>query len=149
MIIPPGAVSSRWLAACVGAGLGVLLVCAPGCGGPARPAMDSYLAQVTNATPDQTAADAQVIAKLFAGLAAQRGLVAEKPLPTDNVALYFPATTGLNLSLSALNSGGNSITLSVVPVALGKKDNAACRAVMAEVEAQLKQAFGQRLVRAP
>ena len=149
MIFPQGAVPSRLLVALAGVGLGVLLLCAPGCGGPARPAMDSFLAQVTNSTSEQVGADAQVVAKLFSGIAAKHGLVAEKPLPTDTVALYFPSPTGLNISLSALYMGGNSLSLSVVPVAMGKKDNAACRAVIAEVDTQLQQALGPRLLKAP
>ena len=135
--------------AAVAAGLVVLLACVAGCGGSSRPAVATYLASVTNASPAQGAEDGQRIAHLFADLANRNGLVSEQPLPSDTVALYFPSATGLNLSLSALNMGGNSIAISVIPVQLGHKDNATCRTVIATLEKTFKQTFGPRLVTAP
>ena len=75
--------------------------------------------------------------------------MAEKPLPQDAVALCFPGPTGLNLSLSALQMNERNIAISVIPVALGQKDNAACRASIAGVDAALRKNFAGRLLKAP
>ena len=128
--------------------LGAALMWLPGCG-PARPDVATYLATLTNATPEQAAADREFVAKLFAEQAARHGLTPEKKPPSDAVALYFPGPTGLNLSLSALQSDEHSLILAVVPVALGKKDNAACRAVIAAVNQALQQHADGRLVTTP
>lgn len=134
-------------------GLGALLAllfvaCAAGCG-PGKPAVDTYLASVTNASAEQDATDRQRIAQLFAEVAAQHGLVLEQHLPSDTVALYFPGPTGLNLSLSARSMGGNTIALSIIPVNLGRRDNGGCRSVIAALDKSFKQAFGARLQTAP
>ena len=131
-----------------GAALALLLACAPGCG-PSRPAVATYLVSVTNATPAQGTEDSQRIAQLFGELAAGHGLTLVQPLPSDTVALYFPSATGLNLSLSALYMGPNTIQISVIPVDLGRRDNTACRAVIAAADKKLKQTFGSRLLSSP
>jgi hypothetical protein len=114
--------------------LAVLAWWLPGCGGPARPEVATYLATVTLTTPEQAAEDRQYVLKLFAEQAARHGLVPENKPPSDALALYFPASTGLNLSLS-----------SVIPVNLGRQDKAGCRAVIAAVDKALQQKFGDRL----
>lgn len=129
--------------------LALLIACAAGCSGPGRPAVDTYLASVTNASPAQGVEDGQRIAQLFAELASHNGLTPVQPLPSDTVALYFPSSTGLNLSLSAINPGSGTLSISVIPVNLGRRDNSACRAVIATVDKTFKQAFGARLLTAP
>ena len=71
-------------------------------------------------------------------------------LAEDRGRVYFEyatefLSTGLNLSLSVLATGGNGLTISIIPVNLGKRDNAACRAVIAAMDKSLKQTFGSRL----
>jgi hypothetical protein len=133
------------LASAAAAALTILLT---GCG-PGRPAVDTYLASVTNASPAQADEDGQFIAKLFAEQAAQHGLVLEKRLAPNAIALYFPGPAGLNLSLSVLRPGERSIAIAIIPVALGRKDNSGCRAVIAAVDQTLQKNFGNRLVKAP
>lgn len=123
----------------------LLLAGAMGCGGPGKPAVDTYLANLTSASQTQGAADRKILTQLFSEVAGRYGLDAVQPLPTDAVALYFPCSTGLNLSLSVLATGGNGLTISIIPVNLGKRDNAACRAVIAAMDKSLKQTFGSRL----
>ena len=136
-------------AAVAGVALALLLVAgAAGCG-PGKPAVDTYLASVTNASAEQNAADRQRIAQQFAEVAAQHGLVLEQHLPSDTVALYFPGPTGLNLSLSARNMNANTISLSAIPVNLGRRDNAGCRSVIATLDKSFKQAFGARMQTSP
>jgi hypothetical protein len=125
--------------------LAVLAWWLPGCGGPARPEVATYLATVTLTTPEQAAEDRQYVLKLFAEQAARHGLVPENKPPSDALALYFPAATGLNLSLSAVIMGDQSLNLSVIPVNLGRQDKAGCRAVIAAVDKALQQKFGDRL----
>jgi hypothetical protein len=144
----PPAKQARLVSVLAGAALALLLACAPGCG-PGQPAVTTYLASVTNASPAQSVADGQRVAQLFADLASRHGLLPEKPLPSDAVALYFPGATGLNLSLSALTMGPNTIALSVIPVDMGRRDNNGCRTVIATVDKTLKQAFGARLLTSP
>jgi hypothetical protein len=125
------------------AGLFLLALLSSGCG-PGKPAVDAFIASVTNTVP----ADGQFIAKLFAEQAGQHGLVVEKPLPATAVAMYSPGPTGLNLSLTAVTMD-NTLSIQVIPVLQGRKNNAACRAVIATVDKTLKQAFGARLLTAP
>jgi hypothetical protein len=132
-----------------GSCLALLIACSSGCGGPGRPAVDTYLASVTNASPAQGVEDGQRIAQLFAELAARNGLTGVQPLPSDTVALYFPSSTGLNLSLSAINPGSGTLSIAVIPVNMGRRDNSACRTVIATVDKTFKQAFGARLLTAP
>jgi len=61
----------------------------------------------------------------------------------------FDAATGLNLSLSALNMGEHNIAISVIPVALGRKNSAGCQAVITTVDKAFKQNFGGRLIASP
>ena len=132
-----------------GSCLALLLACASGCSGPSRPAVDTYLASVTNASPAQGVEDGQRIAQLFSELATRNGLTPVQPMPSDAVAIYFPSPTGLNLSLSAVNMGPNAISVSVIPVNMGRRDNAGCRTVIATVDKNFKQAFGARLLTSP
>ena len=120
-----------------------MLAMLSGCG-PGKPAVDSFIASVTNTVP----ADGQFIAKLFAEQAVQHGLVVEKPLPATAVAMYSPGPTGLNLSLTAVTMD-NTISIQIIPVLQGRKNNAACRAVIAAVDQTLQKNFGTRLVKSP
>ena len=120
-----------------------MLAMLSGCG-PGKPAVDSFIASVTNTVP----ADGQFIAKLFAEQAVQHGLVVEKPLPATAVAMYSPGPTGLNLSLTAVTMD-NTISIQIIPVFQGRKNNAACRAVIAAVDQTLQKNFGTRLVKSP
>jgi len=126
----------------------VLASILPGCA-PSKPAVDTYLVGVTNASPAQAAEDRQWVASLFADVAAQRGLVKESPFPPNAAALYFPGPTGLNLAISALTLDERTLAISIIPVMQGRKDNVACRAVIAEADKALQQAFGPRLRKNP
>jgi hypothetical protein len=124
--------------------LGLLAGCGPG-----RPAVDTYQVSVTFTSPAQGEEARLQIAQLFADIAGQRGLIKESKFPAHEGTLYFPGPTGLNLSLSALKLDEHTIAVSLIPVELGKKDNAGCRAVIATVDQALTKQFAARLVKSP
>ncbi len=127
------------------AGLAGLLA---GCG-PSRPAVATYQASVTNVSATQAEDDRHRIAQVFADLAGQRGLIREARFPASEGAVYFPGPTGLNLSLSVLKLDERALAISVIPVAQGRQDHAACRAVIAAVDQALQKTFSSRLVKSP
>jgi len=122
----------------------LLLGCAPG-----KPAVATYLAGVTNASPAQAEEDRQLVAQVFADVAGPRGLVKDAHFPPGEGTLYFPGATGLNLSLSALKLDERTLAISIIPVMQGRKDNAACQAVIAQVQQALRQKFAARLRQIP
>ena len=128
----------------VSAGVALLLACVAGCG-PGKPAVGTYVANVKNVSPAQCVEDGQQIARLFAELAVHHGLTVVQPLPSDTVALYFPSSTGLNLSFSAINMGPHAIAVTVMPVNMGHRDNASCRKVIDTVDQKLQKIFTDRL----
>ena len=129
-------------------GLGLVLLgltgLLPGCS-PGKPAVATYQAGVTNASPAQADQDRQQVAQLFADIAAPHGLVKDAHFPPGEGTLYFPCATGLNLSLSALKLDERTLAISIIPVVQGRKDNAACRAVIANAERALREKFAARL----
>lgn len=120
----------------------------PGCS-PGKPAVATYLAGVTNASPAQAEEDRQLVAQVFAEIAGPRGLVKDAHFPPGEGTLYFPSSTGLNLSLSALKLDERTLAISIIPVMQGRQDNAACRAVIASAEQALRQKFAARLRQTP
>ena len=124
--------------------VGILVGC-----GPSQPAVATYQASVTNTSPQKAVEDRQRVAQLFAELAAPRGLVKEARFPASEGTVYFPGATGLNLSLSALKLDERTLAITLTPVMQGRKDDQACRAVMAAVAQELQKHFGARLVQSP
>jgi hypothetical protein len=140
--------SAEWLARATGLMLLVLAGALPGCS-PGKPAVATYQAGVTNASPAQAEEDRQQVASLFAEIAGPCGLVKNARFPANEGTLYFPGSNGLNLALSAIKLDERTLAISIIPVMQGRKDNAACRTVIATADQTLRKNFGARLVQSP